>query len=236
MEVPALIEQGDIEDKASRPREALRVLHQADQLDPHNPGIILRLSKLYSDLVENTKGAAAEQMARRALQYAEQAVKLDPQNAKAHLSVAVCYGKLTNFVANRQKLDYSKIVREEVGKSLALDPADSYGWHVLGRWHVGVANVGPVLRAVAKVAYGGLPPASNEEAAKSFEKAIELAPERIIHHAELARVYRMMGRHELAQKEWRTILTHPGSTPEDEREKRAARTALTSLAGSSRAK
>jgi tetratricopeptide (TPR) repeat protein len=200
-------------------------------LDPENVGILLRLSKLYSDLVEESKGPASEQMARRSLQYAEKAVKLDGHNAKAHLSVAVSYGKLTNFVGNREKVDYSKIVREEVDKSLALDPSDSFGWHVLGRWHVGVANVGPVLRALAKVAYGGLPAASNGEAARSFEKAVELAPDRIIHHAELARVYRMMGKLDLARKEWRTIIASSGTSPEDEREKKAARTALASLAG-----
>jgi tetratricopeptide (TPR) repeat protein len=230
--LPALIAQGDEQDRESRPRDALRTLHQAEQIDPENVGILLRLAKLYSDLVDSTKGPVSEQMARRSLEYSQHALKLDGQNAKAHLSVAVAYGKLTNFVGNRQKVDYSKVVREEVDKSLAIDPTDPFGWHVLGRWHAGVANVGPVLKALAKVAYGGLPPASNEEAVKSFQKAIELSPERLVHHAELARVYQIIGRQDLAQKEWRAILAHPGTSPEDEREKKAAQAALAAVASS----
>lgn len=227
-----LIAQADQEDRESRPREALRTLHQAEQIEPASVGVLLRIAKQYSDLVDATKGAASEQMAMRSLEYSQRALKLDGHNAKAHLSVAVAYGKLTSFVGNRQKVDYSKIVREEVDKSLAIDPTDSFGWHVLGRWHVGVANVGPVLKAIAKVAYGGLPPASNEAAVKSFQKAIELSPDRIVHRAELARAYELMGRQDLAQKEWRTISAHPGTNPEDVREKKAAEAALASVAKS----
>ena len=231
--VPALIAQGDVEDRESRSRDALRTLHQAEQIDPNNVGILLRLAKQYSDLVDGTKGPVSEQMARRSLDYSQRAVKLDRQNAKAHLSVAVAYGKLTSFVGNRQKVDYSKIVREEVDKSLSLDPTDSFGWHVLGRWHLGVANVGAALKTIAKVAYGGLPPASNEEAVKSFQRAIELSPERLIHRAELARAYQVLGRQDLAQKEWRIMLEHPGASPEEQREKKAAEAALESIAKSS---
>ncbi len=227
--LPELIAQGDAEDREHRPREALRALHQAEQLDPENAGILLRLSKQYSDLVDETKGPTSEQMARRSLQYAERALKADAHSSKAHLSIAVSYGKLANFVGNREKVDYSKIVRDEVRKSLAIDPGDSFGWHVLGRWHVGVANVGPVLRALAKVAYGGLPPASNEEAVKSFRKAIELAPDQLVHRTELARVYQLMGKQELARTEWQAIVDSAGTSSDDVRERKVAETALTTL-------
>jgi hypothetical protein len=111
-------------------------------------------------------------------------------------------------------------------KSIALDPNDDYAWHVLGRWHFGVANVNAMLRTLAKVVYGGIPPASNEEAARHLKKASDLAPQRIIHHSELARIYTIMGQHDLAAKEWKAVLALPAVDKEDEADKREARAAL----------
>jgi tetratricopeptide (TPR) repeat protein len=224
--VTELVSKGDDEDRQHHTLAAVAVLQQAEKIEPKNLGVLLRLSKQYSDLVSETRGAEAEANARKALEYAQQAVALDPNSAKAHLSLAICYGKLTDFVGNKTKVEYSKRIRDGAQKSLALDPTDDFAWHVLGRWHFGVANVNAVLRAMARVVYGGLPPASNEEAARCLEKACDLAPQRIIHHSELARVYQAMGKRDLAARKWRTVLDLPAVDKEDERDQREARQAL----------
>lgn len=225
--VTTLIMQGDAEEHLHHSRAALTAFQQAEQIEPENIGVLLRISKQYSDLVGTSKPTVvAEQMAQKSLDYAKRAVHVDAQNAKAHLSVAVGYGKLTDFVGNKVKIEYSKFMKDEADKALALDPSDDFSWHVLGRWHFGVANVGAVLKALARVAYGGLPQASNEEAARCFKKATELAPQRILHHAMLARVYQAMGRHNLEFKEWQTVAALPATDGGDEQEKQAARQAL----------
>lgn len=228
-QVTALIAQADAEECQHHTRATLELLLKAEQIEPQNVGVLLRISKQYSDQVNPAKPAtAAEQVGRKSLDYAKRAVQLDPQNAKAHLSVAVGYGKLTDLVSNKVKIEYTKYIKEETEKAIALDATDDYAWHVMGRWHFGVANVGPVLKALALVAYGGLPPASNEEAARCLKKATEIAPQRIIHHATLARVYRAMGKDDLAAKEWQAVASLPATDKEDESEKRAAQQALAS--------
>ena len=215
------------EEKQGHTKAALADFRAAEELDAKDVGVILRISKQYSDLVEVTKPPeAAEQFARKSLEYAHRAVDLDPKLAKAHLSLAIAYGKLTDFVGNRTKLEYSKIIKEETAKSIEIDPTDDFAWYVLGRWNAGVANVSGVLKILATVVYGGMPAASNEDAAKCLKKAAELAPQRILHHAELARLYKTMGKPELAAKEWQTILTLPAVDSDDEKEKTAAREAL----------
>ena len=227
--VTSLIVQGDAEEKLRHTKAALAALHQAEQLEPNNVGVLLRLAKQYSDLVSDTKNATvAEQNAQKSLEYSKRAVALDPNSAKAHLSVAVGYGKLTDFVGNKTKIEYSKVIKESTEKSISLDGTDDFAWHVLGRWHFGVANVGAVLKALARVVYGGLPPASNEEAARCLKKATELAPQKIFHHAALARVYKAMGKQELAAKEWQSVVSLPALDSEDEQEKREAQQALAS--------
>jgi tetratricopeptide (TPR) repeat protein len=225
--VTALIVQGDAEEREHHTRAALSTFRAAEQIEPRNVGVLLRISKQYSDLISDTKPeSVAQSVAQKALDYAQRAVVIDPRSAKAHLSVAVSYGKLTDFVSNKTKVEYSRLVREETLRSIELDPTDDFAWHVLGRWHQGVANVSGVLKALAKVAYGGLPPASNEEAVRCMKKAIELAPQRLIHHSELARIYKTMRKPELAAKEWQTILDLAVRDKGDEKDLAEARQEL----------
>lgn len=225
--VTALIMQGDAEERLHHPKEALAAFQQAEALDTRNVGVLLRISKQYSDLVSGAKGPdAAKALALTALDYGKRAAETDPKNAKAHLNLAICYGKLTDYVGNKTKLEYSRIIRDEVLKSLALDSTDDFAWHVLGRWHHGVASVGPVMKTLARVVYGGLPEASQEAAARCLKKATELAPQRIIHHAELAKVYTLHGKHELAAQAWQNVLGLKAADREDEKYQEAAKLAL----------
>ena len=232
--VAALLRHGDAEEKQGRTKAALADFQAAENLDAKNPAVLVRLSKQYADLVDVTQPpAAAEKLARQALDCAQRALDLDPKLAKAHLRRAIAYGKLTDFVGNKTKLEYSKIIKDEAAKSIELDPADDLAWYVLGRWHAGVANVSGVLKVLAKIVFGSMPPASNEEALRCLAKAAEHAPQRIANHAELARLHTTMGQPELAAKEWRAILALPAADADDEQEKTAARTALGLPAGAS---
>ena len=226
-QVAALILQADADDAHGDTHAAITFLEQADKLSPNNPAIIVRLSKQYSDLIGVTKPPAeAAKMAQTSLDYAKRAAELDPGSAKAHLALAVGYGKMTDFTDNKTKLMYSKIIKEEAEKSLAIDPTDSYAYHVLGRWNYGIASLNPLLKMMAKFIYGGLPEASMEDAAADFKKATELAPQRIIHHLELARTYTALGKPDLAYKEWEIITTLHATNAEDEAAQKEAREIL----------
>jgi tetratricopeptide (TPR) repeat protein len=225
--VTALLKQGDAEERLGHTRNALNHFRAAEEMDPQNVGVLLRISKQYSDLIAITKPRdSAQQIAQRSLNYARRAVEVDSNVAKGHLSLAVAYGKMTDFLGNKEKLEYSKYIKQEVEKSIELDKTDDYAWHVLGCWHAGVANVSGMLKLMAKLVYGGMPPASHEEAVKCFKKAIELTPQRVMHHSELARVYQFMGKKDLAAKEWKAVLALPASSSEDEKDQAEAREAL----------
>jgi len=226
-QVIQLIEQGDADDARGATRDAIAEFEAADKLSPGDPSILVRLSKQYSDLIAVTKPSSeAAKMAQISLNYAKRAVELDPTSAKAHLALAVGYGRMTDFTDNKTKLTYSKYIKEEAEKSLAIDPTDDYAYHVLGRWNYGIASLNPVLKLMAKFIYGGLPEASMEDAAMYFKKATEIAPQRIIHHLELARTYTALGKTELADKEWETILTLHAVNGEDEAAQNEAREVL----------
>lgn len=226
-QIVTLVTQGDAAEARGDTRGALSLFRQAEAIEPANVTVLLRVSKQYSDLVPRTlPDEAARKIGERALDYARRIVELDPANAKGRLNLAVCYGRLTDLVGNKTKLEYSKLMKVEAEKSLALDPTDDFAWHVLGRWHLGVANVNGVLKALARFVYGGLPPASNEQAIRYLKKAAELAPHRLIHHAELAHAHTAAGHADLALQDWQNVLgIRPGDAA-DEKYQQEARVAL----------
>lgn len=225
--VAGFVQQGDASDARHDTKSALAALQKAEAIDPQNFGVLLRISKQYTDLVDATRSKdEAKAVAEKALDYGKRAVAKDATNAKAHLNLSICYGKMTDFVGNKTKIEYAKIIRDEAQRSIDLDPKDDFAWHVLGRWNSGVANLNSVLKAVANWVYGGLPPASNEEAVKCFKKAIELAPQRLMHHAELAHAYRDLGQAERAAQEWQNVLGIRPMDSQDETYQKEAKLAL----------
>ena len=202
------IEQGDAQVKALHTTEALALFDQAARADPNDVEILLRISQQCSNLIAVAKTPAeAPAYARRSLEDAQKAVTLAPDNPKAHLALAVAYGRLTDFEDNRTKVAYSRFVKAEVDKTLELNPKEDFAYHVLGRWNYGVATLNTMMKLMARFVYGGMPDASLEEAERDYKKAIELAPQRVIHHHELARVYVALGKPDLARQEWEKELT-----------------------------
>lgn len=219
-----LVKQGDADDSRGDSRDALTEFQAADKITPNTAAILVRISKEYSDLIAAAKQPAdAEKMAQLSLDYAKRAAELDPDSEKTHLALAIGYGRMTDYTDNKTKIVYSKYTKDEVEKALALDPSDDYAYHVLGRWNYAISTLNPVLKLMAKYIYGGVPDASLEDAAANFKKAAALAPQRIMHHYELARVYTALGKDTLADKEWQTIATLSSTNPTDEAEQKEAR-------------
>ena len=225
--VADLIRQGDAQASAHQVRAAFETFQKANALAPDRVDLLVRISEQSGDLIDSARSSAeARHLAEISLLDAKRAVELEPRNAKAHLCLAIAYGRMTDFTNNRVKIEYSKLIRDETLKSIALDPGDEYAWHVMGRWHAGIAGLNPVLKVLTRIVYGGLPDATYEEAARYLKKATEIAPRRILHHQELAKVYVALGRHDLAEKEWRAVLKLPVADDTDEQARIEARQGL----------
>ena len=185
--------------------KALDLYAQAQTLEATNASHLCAVTKCYCDLMHHSTNSAAQpELARRALAAALQAISADPLSVTSHLCVAICYAKSFPFVDLRTKVAYSRGIKTEAEKALALDPHQDIAYYLLGRWHTGVANMGFFACGIVKIVYGGLPHASNADAIACFQKAIALAPNRIIHHAGLSRAYAAAGENDLAHRELET--------------------------------
>jgi tetratricopeptide (TPR) repeat protein len=229
-DVGALIRQGDEFDKKFQPAEALKFYLPAEELAPRDAALLVRIARQYVYRMTDLPDRAQKlESARTALDYAERAVAADPRDADAHLSVAICLGRLTQLQGNREKVEASRRIKESAERALELNPRDDFAWHLLGRWHQALAGMGGLTRGIAGVVYGSLPDASNERAVECFEKAIQLRPDRLIHHIELGRTYAQMGRKQEARASIEKGLAMPDRDKDDPETKGRGRATLRKL-------
>jgi len=202
-----LIGQGDLLSQKHETQAALERYLQAEKLSPTNADIQIKLAAVYCDLMHGKSKADQKTPAEQALACAQRAAADDPQSAKAHVCVAVCYAKNFPWCDNQTKINYSRQIKAEAEKAVALDPKYDLPYHMLGRWNCEVANMNFFLTGLVKLIYGGLPSASNEMAIQNFKKAIELAPTRIIHHLQLAHMYDITRQKKLMADELKACAT-----------------------------
>lgn len=196
-----LIKKGDVYYARLQPDEALRFYLPAEKLEPNNASLLVRIARQYRHLMTDaTKREDKLRLGGIAVDYSRRAVALAPNDPEAQLAIAISYGKVLPLQGSREQAENSRAIKAAAEKVIELDPRNDFGWHVLGRWYFNMANVGTVKRALAQVAYGKLPGASNDEALRCFEKAIELNPTRLMHYVELGCTYAEMGRAVEARK------------------------------------
>ncbi len=184
-----LMLRGEGHERKQETRQAIEIYLAAEKLAPDDAEVLVRLAKQHSDLIFESKDKAEQKrLAEKCLAYARKSVALSPDNARAQLAVAACLAKNFPYADNQTKVNYSREVKERTERAIQIDPKQDLAYHMLGRWHYEVADMNFVLKGLMKLLYGGLPKGTNEEALKYFEKAAELAPRRIIHRLELAKV------------------------------------------------
>lgn len=213
-------------------QRALVLYLQADRLQADDPFVLQKIARQYSDLSDGCP-TIEERRAQigKALGYAQRAAGLQPGNAVNVLSLAICHGKLAACSDVREKIAYSRMVRDEAERALALDPKYAWASHVLGCWNYEVASLNGLESACARVFYGGLPPASFEAAIQMLLRSVELDPRDPAHFIELGFAYRAAGMEHEAESEFRRGLSMPCIEAYDKAAQDRARAALAGAQG-----
>ena len=212
------------------PSGALAAYLQADQAQPGQIDTLCLIAKEYSlSMSDVASQAEKRKRGETALEYAKRAEAIDANNAHVQLSLAVCYGRLAPILDSRTKLAYSRLIKEHADHALRLEPANDLTLHVLGAWNYELANLNPILRAIATTLYGKIPPASNEEAARCLQKSIALNPARIANHVVLGKTFVAQGDKDHARAELQKALAIPDHEKDDDTLKQTAREVLKKL-------
>ncbi len=186
------------------------------------PGNYILLWKLADNITEwarieseNATKDESESRYMEAVGFARQAVEVEAGDAEGWYQLGKALGRLALFRGGKEKVNMSKEIKEVFEHAIQLDSQHADALHGLARWHREVANLGFVLKAAAKIVFGGLPPASNEESVALFLRAIAIDPQNCAHHLELGKTYLEMREKEMAAEEFETVLSLPVSDPDD---------------------
>lgn len=228
--VAELVARSDALDAQLKSEEALKIYLQAEPLAKDDATLLIKIAKQYGESMTSIKDTDGKRKAgENALAYAQRAVTLAPKMCDAHLAVAICYGRLLDLVPARTRVEYSRFVKQEAETAVKLDPKSDYAWHMLGRWHQAVATMSGVTKALVRIVYGGLPDASLDEAAKCFQKAIDLKRDRLCHHIELGRTLAALKKKDEARTSLERGLAMPNRERDDAETKVRGRETLEAL-------
>jgi tetratricopeptide (TPR) repeat protein len=216
---------GDKEYVAMNAPAALAHYEEAIKLDPKNYQALWKASRSAVDLgsfERNDEKREAE--FKSAEQYARTAVQVNPGDAEGHFNLARALGKNALTQGPRARIKYATDVRTHALECLKIDPKHAGCLHVMGMWNAEVMRLNGFTRLLAKNLLGGkvFDSANWSEARRYMEESVANEPDRIVHHVDLAGVYRDTGDKAKARAEWQAAMKLPNSDYNDRQYKAEA--------------
>ena len=228
--VDRLMARGDVADLTFDANEALMDYLPASKLEPDNVALLIRIARQYRHLMTDATNRQEKlRLGALALRYSLHAAELAPNDSEAQLSPAITYGKMLPFQGSKEQVEASPRIKAAADKAIKLDPRNDAAWHVLGRWHQALANIGLIKRTLGQLLYGQLPTSTNEAAVACFQKAIDINPQRLRHYIELGRTYAQMGKSADARRFIEKGLAMPNTEKDDPDMKIRGRETLAAL-------
>jgi tetratricopeptide (TPR) repeat protein len=225
-----LILKGDAFDRTFHATEALQFYLPAEKLEPENVRNLVSIARQYRYLMTDaTTRETKLLLAAVALAYSKRAAALAPNDSEAQLASGITYGKMLPLQGSKEQVAASARIKLSADNALRIDPRNDTAWHILGRWHRAVADVGGFKRAMGSLICGKLPTSTNEAAVACFVKAIAISPTRLMHHIELGRTYAQMGKKDDARRLIAKGLAMPDVEKDDAETKQHGREALAKL-------
>lgn len=225
-----LMLRGDVHDLKFQAADALRYYLPAEKIEPANVDLLVRIARQYRHLMSDARTEAEKlKIGAVALNYGKRAAKLGPNDSDAQISPAITYGRMLPFQSNKEQVAATPLIKAAADRAIALNPRNDVAWHVLGRWHQVLANMGAMKHLLGGLIYGKLPTTTHEAALVCFERAIAINPRRPRHYIELGRTYAQMGKSAEARKFINKGLTMPDLEKDDAEVKQRGREDMAKL-------
>lgn len=229
--IAELLQTGDRAFAQFDNQSALAAYSKVVALDSSNYQGLWKLVRAHVDVGYGAKDKEQERHYFTAARVARRCVALYPDSVESHFFLAVALGRMALKVGGKQKIALSKEIKAEAERTLALDPQHDGAMHVLGRWNYELANLNWMLRAFAKVLYGGVPPGGNEEAKAWFEKALVIEPNSPSHHLWLGETLIQLKQYEQARAHLQACMNLPSLLWDDAMNRKQAAKTLQEIEG-----
>ena len=226
------IVQGDFYHSKFNNIKALEYYQKAYDINPESFAIIKKLIIASNDCGEDQveiNEEKAKEYFRLSVKYTEIAKEKYPDEPELFLLLGLSYGNSSRYAEGREKVKLARDVEKNFKKMIELDPDYAPPYIGLGIYYREVANLNFFLKFIAKSFLGGLPNGTLEDSESMLVKAVELAPERVFTHYELAITYLDIGETEKVKYHLRKVLELPNTDHLDPLKKRTAEKILMDL-------
>jgi tetratricopeptide (TPR) repeat protein len=216
---------GDKEYAAMNASAALQHYQAAMADDPKNYEALWKASRSAVDLGSfEADGERRGLYYRNSEAYARRAVEANPSDAEGHFNLARALGKNALSQGPKARIKYAKEVRNQALECLKINPRHAGCLHVMGMWNAEVMRLSGFTRMMARNFLGGqiFGTASWAEARRYMEESVANEPDRIIHHVDLAGVYKDVGEKAKARAEYEAAMKLPNKDFNDRRYKAEA--------------
>ncbi|MDQ6717261.1 MAG: hypothetical protein M3Z17_02810 [Gemmatimonadota bacterium] len=223
---------GDREYAALNATAALAHYKEAADAEPGNYEALWKAARSAVDIASyDLTGDAQTKMFADAELYARRAVAANPNDAEGHFSLARALGKRALSLGVKQRIKYATDVRAQALDCLKLNPKHAGCLHVMGVWNAEVMRLNGFTRMIARNLLGGqvFGSASWSEAQRYMEESVAAEPSRIVHHLDLAAIYKDRDNKAKARAEYEAAVDLPVSEYNDRHYKAEAAVALKNL-------
>ena len=148
---------------------------------------------------------------RKGEQYARRALEVNSRDAEGHFALARALGRTALTLGTRDRIRYAKEIRDHALQALALDAEHPGALHVMGVWNAEVMRLSGIERFFARNLLGGkvFGTANWGNAVTYMERAVSVAPTRLTHRLDLAKIYADVGDKAKARAELELIMRFP---------------------------
>lgn len=227
----AAIERGDESYARGQLREALAAYQLANGGDGTHYGALCGLARVECELGEEATGEESRRLIAASVEHARAAIKKAPDRPEAHVWLAVALGQQAQTEGPKTRASLWREIKSELDRAIGIDPSIARAYLERGRWNRRLASRGLWERTWSKVLLAKVPRgASMDNALHDLEKAVELAPDVIDGHIELARTFLKLERHSDARREFERAVSIPAGRPRDPGLQAEAREMLEKLA------
>jgi len=170
---------------------ALTHFREALALDSTSYGANWKAAQVLVDLglaLPDAQKARRDSLYHEARALAERAVRIDPNAADGHYMVAVSIGREALTMGARARVRLARVIRDEALRATELNSQHDGALHVLGRWNAEIQRLPGITKFFAKTFLGAsiFNEATWENAEQYLNQAVNIAPQNIYHHLDLA--------------------------------------------------
>ncbi len=196
---------GDKDHAAMNAPGALRHYEEAMKVDPKSYEALWKATREAVDVGEfNADEKERDRLYSQSELYARRAVEANPNDAEGHFHLARALGRKALSLGKRDQVKYAGDVRMHALEALKLNPKHPGALHVMGMWNYNVMKLSGMTRFMAKTFLGGkvFDSANWDDAQRYMEESVAIEPGRLVHHLDLARVYRARDNKEKAREQY----------------------------------